>query len=812
MGRFAQSAGVSAGPPAGHISRKGPIDEVRRLKRAVMIGVYGAIFGFVPLYAFFLHYSSLQLVTNTAVGVVIAVTAIEGAFSQIFRFRKRSSYPGTLLVEVGAASSTSEATALVLEVVTDVLDLAGAAIALLDADGGLSFVATSGLNDEQAAELREVYHDEIAQVIQSQQTARLSPRDRSQGRGTIVAAPIIAWGRSFGALVMGSAGRSKDLNDTELLSGIGVAVGVSLENLRQKENLSDTASLLSATLDSTADGILVVDLQSKIVSFNRRFVEMWRIPDSVLETRDDATALQFAMSQLEQPEEFVRKVSDIYHLPGSESFDRLDLKDGRVFERYSQPQTIDGGIVGRVWCFRDVTERKLSEETIRHLAYHDALTDLPNRALFADRLTVALAQARRTRQPVAVMFLDIDRFKLINDTLGHVVGDDLLKAVGAELSGLVRDGDTVARVGGDEFTLLLTGVEDGESVPVIARRILETVRQPRTLADQDLRVTTSLGIAMFPVDGETADALWRNADTAMYRAKQQGRDNFQTYTPSMSAEIVNRVSLESDLRRALARGEFVLAYQPQMERDTWAITGAEALIRWKHPTKGLVHPIEFISVAEDTGLIVPIGEWVMREACLRNKVWQDAGLPPITITVNLSALQFQQANLVEVIEGVLAETGLEPQYLEFEITEGTTIHDPDFAAMVLRELRAMGVRISIDDFGTGYSSLSYLKRFRIDRLKIDRSFVNELTTDANDAAIATAVIVMAHSLGLGVVAEGVETEEQLRFLLARGCDEFQGYLIGRPCPEDEFRRVLENREALAARMSVLAATVLSETA
>ena len=455
MSRFAQSAGVSeTGPPTGQTSRKGPIDEVRRLKRAVMIGVYGAIFGFVPLYAFFLHYSPLQLVTNTAVGVVIAATAIEGAFSQIFRFRKRSSYPGTLLVEVGAASSRSEATALVLEVVTDVLDLAGAAIALPDADGGLSLVATSGLNDEQAAELREVYHDEIAQVIQSQQTARLSPRARGHGRGAIVAAPIVAWGRSFGALVMSSAGRSKDLSDKELLSGIGVAVGVSLENLRQKENLSDTASLLSATLDSTADGILVVDLQSKIVSFNRRFVEMWRIPGSVLETRDDTTALQFTMSQLEQPEEFVRKVSDIYHLPGSESFDTLDMKDGRVFERYSQPQVIHGGIVGRVWCFRDVTERKLSEETIRHLAYHDALTDLPNRSLFADRLTVALAQARRTRQPVAVMFLDIDRFKLINDTLGHVVGDDLLKAVGAELSGLVRDGDTVARVGGDEFTLL----------------------------------------------------------------------------------------------------------------------------------------------------------------------------------------------------------------------------------------------------------------------------------------------------------------------------------------------------------------------
>jgi len=493
---------------------------------------------------------------------------------------------------------------------------------------------------------------------------------------------------------------------------------------------------------------------------------------------------------MDNPDDFRRKLEALQEDRSSESFDMLRLKDGRLFEVFSQPQVVEGEIVGRVWCVRDVTERVQSEQTIRRLAYHDALTDLPNRALFVDRLTVALAQSRRTRQQVAVMFLDIDRFKMINDTLGHPAGDEVLRAIGAELSLLVRDGDTVARVGGDEFTLLLAGVGDDESVSGVASRILEMVRRPRLIGDQEMRVTTSVGIAVFPEDGEDVETLLRNADTAMYRAKAQGRDNFQTYTPAMSAEIVHRVSTESDLRRALEREEFVVYYQPQLDRETWQITGAEALIRWQHPSRGLVPPAEFISVAEETGLIVPIGEWVLRAACRANKTWQDAGWPPLTVTVNLSALQFQQENLVAMIAGVLRETGLSPRYLEMEITEGTMIHNPEFAATVIQELREMGVHVSIDDFGTGYSSLNYLKRFPIDRLKIDRSFIEELTTDPNNAAIATAIIAMAHSLGLGVVAEGVETEEQLNFLVEHDCDMFQGYYIGRPEPEAMLRLLL----------------------
>jgi len=514
---------------------------------------------------FVLHYTTEQLVIGTIIGLGIAVTAIEGAFTQMFRFRKRSSYPGTILVEVGAAGSTAEAYDIVLDVVTDFLELRSSAIAKMTTEGEVQLVAKRGMTDQEAAGFLDLAVQDIAQAMAEQETFFLIKAVEDGWAGAV---PLLAGGRCIGALIITSDKYTADLKDQELLYGMGVAAGVSLENLRQKEDLGEMLSVLTATLDSTTDGVLVVDSHGTIVSFNRRFVDMWQIPEEVLRQPDRSEALKLAVEQLKQPDDLLKRVSDIEMMTGSTSFDTLDLKDGRVFECYSQPQVVNDAVVGRVWCFRDVTERRQSEETIRHLAYHDVLTDLPNRALLADRLTVALAQAHRTRLPVAVMFLDIDRFKLINDTLGHVVGDELLKQVGSELSGLVRDGDTVARVGGDEFTLLLTGIDDGDTVSIIARRILETIRQPRTLADQELRVTTSLGVAMFPADGETAEVLLRHADTAMYRAKQQGRDNFQTYTPSMSQEIVNRVSIESDLRRALERGEFVLAYQPQVEGRT----------------------------------------------------------------------------------------------------------------------------------------------------------------------------------------------------------------------------------------------------
>jgi diguanylate cyclase (GGDEF)-like protein/PAS domain S-box-containing protein len=389
---------------------------------------------------------------------------------------------------------------------------------------------------------------------------------------------------------------------------------------------------------------------------------------------------------------------------------------------------------------RDISERKKAEETIRHLAYHDVLTGLPNRVLFEERLRIGLAQARRRREKVAVMFLDLDRFKLVNDTIGHTGGDQLLQEVARELRETIREGDTVARVGGDEFTFLLPGIERAEDATVAAERILRRVRQPRTVAGQEFRMTTSIGITVFPRDGNTAEVLMRNADTAMYRAKERGRDNHQMFTLAMKASLHETLALENDLSHALERDELRVFYQPVMEIASGRIVGGEALLRWQHPQRGLVEPDEFIPLAEETGLIGPIGEWALRMACKQAQAWRDSRLGPSRISVNVSARQVEQPGLVRAVASALAEANLPPQCLHLEITKGAVMRQLESVSFTLAELREMGVGISVDDFGTGYSSLGYLKRFPIDTIKIDRSFVRDVTTDQNDAAIVTTVI------------------------------------------------------------------------
>ncbi len=560
------------------------------------------------------------------------------------------------------------------------------------------------------------------------------------------------------------------------------------ERKRAEETLREREETLRATIESTEDGILVVGSNGQIAYANARLAKMWRIPKDVLETSDRDKVLTSVMDQLQEPEAFLARARELNHTP-DESFDELVFKDGRIFERLSRPLTSEEA-PGRVFSFRDITERKRAEDTIKHMAYHDSLTDLPNRALFEDRLTVALAQVRRKRRMAAVMFLDLDRFKVVNDTVGHALGDRLLQSVAERLTGLVRDGDTVARVGGDEFTLLLQEVGRAEEVAEVAERVLDALRQPWVLNGHEFRITTSIGIAMFPNDGEDVDSLLSNADTAMYRAKDQGRDNYKLYTPAMNARIVERLALENSLRHGLERGEFLVYYQPQVDIASGKIVGMEALVRWQHPERGLVFPAEFIPVAEETGLIVPLGAWVLRTACAQNKAWQAAGFPPMRVAVNLSARQFQQRDLIEVVDEVLKETGLEARWLQLEITEGMAMQDVESNIAVLRELREMGVQIAIDDFGTGHSSLSYLSRLPIDVIKIDQSFVQDLTTDPNGAAIARSIIVMAHNLKLRVIAEGVETEEQLAFLKKRRCDEMQGYLFSKPAPAEAFEEML----------------------
>ncbi|MDA8096138.1 MAG: EAL domain-containing protein [Clostridia bacterium] len=439
---------------------------------------------------------------------------------------------------------------------------------------------------------------------------------------------------------------------------------------------------------------------------------------------------------------------------------------------------------------RDITERKRYEETIWHQAFHDNLTGLANRMLFKDRLALAMAHAKRNNNGLAVLFLDLDRFKLINDTLGHDIGDQLLNQVGIRLRNCVREDDTVARMGGDEFTLLLPEIMKAEHAARIAQKVVEAVRQPLKIGEHELYISTSIGIVLFPDDGQDAETLLKNADTAMYRAKENGRNHYELYASSMNAKASERLLLENSMRRALERREFVVHYQPKINVKSGGITGMEALVRWQHPKLGLVLPGEFIPLAEESGLIVPIGEWVLKTACAQNKAWQDSGFPSIRVAVNLSARQFQLQNLVEVVSRVLKTTGLDPTCLELEITESIAMQNAEHTVSVLNQLNEMGIQLSIDDFGTGYSSLSYLRRFPINKLKIDRSFVAEIGTDSHNGAIASAVIVLGRSLNMGVIAEGVEREEQLNFLKDHDCFEMQGFLFGKPMPVEDFTHFL----------------------
>ncbi len=439
---------------------------------------------------------------------------------------------------------------------------------------------------------------------------------------------------------------------------------------------------------------------------------------------------------------------------------------------------------------QDITERKRTQEQLNYLAYYDTLTGLPNRVLLRDRLRQAMLDADRNEHLVAVMFLDLDRFKVINDTLGHDAGDALLKLVAERLQDCVRAGDTIARLGGDEFTIVLSNLGHVDDVTRVARKVMAYFAQPFQLVGNELFVTASVGITVYPFDDTDLDNLLKNADAAMYLAKEQGRNNFQFYTAELNARATRRLTLETALRRALERNELELHYQPQVDLRTGRVIGSEALLRWRHPELGEVSPVEFIPLAEETGLIVPIGEWVLRTACSQNMAWQAAGLPPMPTAVNLSLRQFQGQDLYAAVRRVLDESGLAPELLDLEMTESVLMHDAEGALVVIRDLKKLGVSFSLDDFGTGYSSLSYLKRFPIDTLKIDRSFVRDIPDDADDAAIAVAIIAMAHSLGIRVIAEGVETAAQVEFLCAHDCDAMQGYHFSRPVPATEMTDIL----------------------
>jgi diguanylate cyclase (GGDEF)-like protein/PAS domain S-box-containing protein len=730
---------------------------------------------------------------------------------------------------------------------------------------------------------------------------------------------------------------------------------------RQTEiELDRSLSVLRATLEATADAILVVDSAGEITSYNRKFVDIWSMPDSLMRAgaADDRMAVE--MQQLRDTQGYAERISQIRNQPEADSFDVLSFKDGRIVERYSQPQRIGGRYVGRVWSLRDVTQRmqgqyrlamqlavaellagsqpqgevmlgivraicntldwqcgiswsvqagngslkceevwhvedegiaqfaaasrtlnlepgpvgftrkaafhaspvwksdvahdptaerarlagaaglhgafafpildgekvlgvmefystvvrqtdstllevstaigsqigqflrrKQAEEDLTYVASHDVLTGLPNRSLIHQRLDHALANAKRHKSQLAILFIDLDRFKNINDSQGHAAGDAVLRQVTNRLSACLRESDTIARQGGDEFVILIENVGETQYFAAVAEKLLAALTKPFIFNGVEYHLGASIGISTYPGDCEDAETLFRNADIAMFRVKEQGRNNFQFYSEQMNTRSIERLRLESDLRHALERNELVLYYQPKVDTITRRVNGVEVLLRWQHPVRGLVQPLQFIEMAEETGMIREIGNWVLRTACERASSWLRDGVKPIRVAINLSPRQFANRSLAADVASALTNAGLAGEFLELEITESMVMQNPEQAVQTLNEFKKMGVQLSIDDFGIGYSSLSYLKRFPIDSIKIDRSFVKDLPHNSDDAAIVRAIIAMAQSLRLKTVAEGVEDEAQLTFLAQHGCNEIQGYFFSKPLDEPALLRFLK---------------------
>ncbi|HWO89694.1 MAG TPA: EAL domain-containing protein, partial [Gemmatimonadales bacterium] len=575
----------------------------------------------------------------------------------------------------------------------------------------------------------------------------------------------------------------------------GILVDIS-DRKQSEERISHTASLLSTTLDSTADGILVVNNAGRTQTYNRKFLEMWRIPPEIAESHDDNLMLQHVLSQLRDPDGFLRRVRELYASPEAEAFDEIEFKDGRVFERYSAPQRLGGRPVGRVWSFRDVTERKTAELRLVHDAFHDGLTNLPNRALFMDLLGRSIGRARRRGDyNFALLFLDMDRFKVVNDSLGHLIGDQLLVAIARRLERCVRPGDTVARLGGDEFTILLDDIIDAGDATRVADRIQRELNLPFTISGQEVFTSASIGIALSATGYERPEELLRDADIAMYRAKAMGKARYEVFDLEMHARAVSQLQLETDLRHAIERDEFRVLYQPMISLDSGRIEGFEALVRWYHPTRGLVTPEEFVPIAEETGLILPIGRMVLREVCRQLAEWhQTFPSPlPLSVAVNLSAKQFRQPDLVDQVAHLLEVSEVSPVALRLEITESVIIDDAEGAVKMLARLRRLGVKLHLDDFGTGYSSLSYLHRFDMDALKIDRSFIAAMGDRGQNTEIVRAIISLARNLDMDVIAEGVERPEQLAILRSLGCEKVQGFLFSQPLAARDAAQLLREQ-------------------
>jgi diguanylate cyclase (GGDEF)-like protein/PAS domain S-box-containing protein len=677
--------------------------------------------------------------------------------------------------------------------------------------------------------------------------------------------------------------------------------------------LDRSLSVLRATIESTADGLLVTDESGKVLCHNQLYLDMWPIPPKVMEAAKHLPLIEYCRNFLKNSEQFTLSTEKIYAAWPPESFDVLQFNDGRVFERYTKVKFVEGLNVGRVWSFRDITERrraesykaqlaaivessndaiivkdlngiitnwnsgaerifgyraseiigrsisllippdrleeenrimklvrrgkladhfetvrwgkdnkpidvsvtispvknnegkiigvskiardisqrKESQERIQYLAHYDSLTGLPNRALLADRMRITISNAARYSKQFALLFVDLDRFKLVNDSLGHEIGDKLLKIAAGRMRSILREADTISRMGGDEFVILLSQIATKGDAACVAEKLIAAISRPFRIEEHELLLSASVGISIYPDNGKDAGSLLRNADTSMYSAKESGRNRYRFYSEDLTSGATERFKLENDLRGALERDEIFTVYQPQIELATRRVIGAEALMRWRHPERGMVLPASFISVAEDSGLILPLGERILRESCTQARQWCDRYGFDGGIAVNISTAQFRQKDFTDVVLRVVADTGISPECLELEVTESVVMREVESAIEKMHILDAHGIKIAIDDFGTGYSSLSYLRQFAVERLKIDQSFIHNLPDSADAEAIIRAIVAMGRSLGLRVIAEGVETEAQARFLQSIACDEGQGYLYAKPMVAKDFEAWLK---------------------
>jgi diguanylate cyclase (GGDEF)-like protein/PAS domain S-box-containing protein len=572
-----------------------------------------------------------------------------------------------------------------------------------------------------------------------------------------------------------------------------------LQNLIERKAIEDALFVekerAQVTLDSIGDAVLSTDISGDVTYMNLVAESMtgWSREDAIGKRLDEVFHIVDGVTRktCQSPMDLAIRQNRTVGLAANSILIRSDGTESAIEDSAAPIHDRQGKVTGAVIVFHDVSAAKAMTVQMSELAQFDVLTGLPNRGHLNDRIGQAITAAHRRSGKFAVLFLDLDHFKHINDSLGHPIGDKLLQSVAKRMASCVRESDTISRQGGDEFIVLLSEIADAKNAALCAQKLLTMLRAPNFIGHHGLEISASIGISIYPDDGLDPETLIKTADTAMFQAKEHGRNNYKFFEREMNVRAVERQSIEEDLRGALERQEFVLEYQPKIDLQTGAITGAEALIRWLHPQRGLISPLMFVPVAEESGMILPIGMWVRREACMQARAWQEAGLPQLPVAVNISVVEFRDQNFLESIRAILKETRLEAHCLELELTESVLMQHAETTTVVLQQLKAMGVQLAVDDFGTGYSSLSYLRRFPIDALKIDRSFVREITSNPDDATIVSAVISMGRSLKQRVIAEGVETREQLAFLQNQHCAEGQGYYFSRPVPPQQFVKLLE---------------------